>query len=97
MYELINNQLLKVETVQTERQTAIVKTGFTTVYGNVYDEELVFDAIPEKQEIEGKIAELHFDTETKSLKWVYKDIPMIHEEYIEQLENQLLLSQEGLL
>jgi len=83
-YELINDELLQVETVITENQSATVKTHFCKVYG--YDNPLpvVFEAIPEVQEVEGKVPVLTYAN--GALSWIYMDAPEAVEVRVVNLE-----------
>lgn len=81
---MINDELLQVETIVTGTQTAAVKTHLYRVYG--YDNPLpvVFEAIPEVQEVEGKVPVLTYANGV--LSWIYMDAPEAVEVIVANLE-----------
>ncbi|MNP06211.1 hypothetical protein D3C76_981840 [compost metagenome] len=68
-YELANGKLTLVEEITTPKQTAIVRTAVCNVVGYDSNEELIFDTVPEREERDGYIAELHYTN--GQLIWVY--------------------------
>lgn len=92
MYELIRNELLYVQTIESSKQPngkAVVKSCVETVVGYNIDTPTQIESIPPKEEIAGKTAELHFVE--GQLQWKYIDKQPTKDDYISELENQVLL------
>ncbi|MBP1907070.1 uncharacterized protein YqfB (UPF0267 family) [Paenibacillus turicensis] len=73
MYKLVSGQLYKIEKIPTSTQNAVITTPLYPVVGYDLEEPIEFDSYPEKEEREGKVAELHY--KEGQLIWVYTNEP----------------------
>lgn len=97
MYELFMGQLQKVEIFESSNQPngqATIKSTVATVTGYDVDETLFFETIPQKNESENTIGELHYIN--NELVWVYVDKPKDLTEQVAKLKEEDLNNKEAI-
>lgn len=76
------------------------KHGLGKTQEQLEQEGILVDSIPEPQQTEGKLAILYCNPDTKETYYEYEDMPKTPEdeqaERIEQLEQQLVITQEAI-
>ncbi len=86
-YELVNGLLTKVEEIPTPKQTAIIRTTVCNVVG--YDSDVIirFSTIPDPEERDGYVAEMHYTN--GELNLVYIAVPLPIDQRVSNVETEL--------